>query len=182
VKFTDEAEKEEKLDEEGGKIVKTRKRSPKRAPRVEEAIAKSMQGGRITKSRKRSPKKNQKVQEAIQKKMQGGKIRFHDPIHRHLHKNLSGRGGSFDPPFVRQKMHQMLSAYHPSIFHSYMTGKAHDIPQDPHYAPGAPITKVRPDPRPTVVDFGGSLNALTHSENGYLQSFDSTFHSHIEIV
>ena len=70
-----------------------------------------MQGGRIAKPKKRSPKKDQKVREAIQKKIQGGKLRFHDPIHRHLHKNLSGRGGRFDPPFVRQKMHQMLSAY-----------------------------------------------------------------------
>jgi len=173
---------EEDEADTGGKVLKPRKRSPKRTQKIEEALAKKMQGGKISKPKKRSPKKNLPVQEAIQKKMQGGKIKFHDPIHRHLHKNLSGRGGRFDPPFVRQKMHQMLSAYHPSVFHSYMSGKPQDIPQDSHYAPGKPIQPVRADPRPTIIDYGGSLNALTHSENGLLQSFDSTFHSHLEIV
>ena len=183
VKFSDEVEVEDKLDEEGGKIIKPKKRSPKRSPTIQAAIAETMKGGKIEKPKKRSPKKDQKIEEAIQTKMQsGGKLKFHDPIHRHLHKNLSGRGGRFDPPFVRQKMHQMMSAYHPSIFHSYMSGKPQDIPQDNHYAPGRPIQRVRKDPRPTIVDMGGSLNALTHSENGLLQSFDSTFHSYLEIV
>ena len=141
-----------------------------------------MQGGAIRKPKKRSPKKNQKIEEALDRKMQGGKIRYHDAIHKYVHSRLSGRGGRFDPPFVREKMHQMMSAYHPSIFHSYLAGKVHDIPSDPHYKFGGVPQRVRYDPRPTVVDTGGSMNALTHSENGYLQSYDSTFYSHSEIV
>ena len=174
--------KTKKVDDVGGAIRKPQKRSPKKNQEIEEAIEKTMQGGAIRKPKKRSPKKNQEIEEALDRKMQGGKIRFHDAIHKYVHPRLSGRGGRFDSPFVREKMHQLMSAYHPSIFQSYLAGKVHDIPSDPHYEFGGVPQRVRYDPRPTVVDTGGSMNALTHSENGFLQSFDSTFYSHSEIV
>ena len=149
---------------------------------TEDELDSEEQGGAIIKPRKRSPKKKPKVDEALEKKMQGGKMKYHDRIHKHLHKNLTGRGGRFDSQFVREKMHQLMSSYHPSIFNSYLSGKVKDIPSDPHYEPGPKPVQTRPDPRPTVVDTGGSMRGLTHSENGQLQSFDSTFYTHLEIV
>ena len=174
--------KKKKIKEVGGAIRKPRKRSPKKQEEIEEALEKTMQGGAIRKPKKRSPKKKQDIEEALDRKMQGGKIKFHDPIHKYVHPRLSGRGGRFDSPFVREKMHQLMSAYHPSIFHSYLSGRVQDVPSDPHYDFGGAPQRVRHDPRPTVVDSGGSMRALTHSENGFLQSFDSTFYSHSEIV
>ena len=141
-----------------------------------------MQGGAIRQPKKRSPKKKQAIEEALNKKMQGGKMRFHDPIHKYVHPRLSGRGGRFDSPSVREKMHQLMSSYHPAVFQSYLAGRVHDIPSNSHYDFGGPPERVRHDPRPTVVDTGGSMRALTHSENGLLQSFDSTFYNHSEIV
>ena len=107
---------------------------------------------------------------------------YHDAIHKHLMQNLTGRGGGFDSPFMREKMHQLTSQYHPSIFHSYLSGRARNLPQDRAHLPGAPVRRNRADPRPTVVDTGGSLNGITHSENGLLQAFDSTFYTHAELV
>jgi len=170
------------LDEQGGVIQKVRKRSPKKRPKVEEALQKQFQGGAIQKVRKRSPKKRPKVEEALAKQMQGGKMKYHDRMHKHLHKNLSGRGGRFDSQFVREKMHQLMSSYHPAIFHSYMSGKARDIPSHVYDEPGRKPQPTRHDPRPSVVDTGGSMNSITHSENGVLQSFDNTFYQHLEIV
>jgi len=168
--------------DEGGAIQKVRKRSPKKLPKIDEALQKQMQGGAIHKVRRRSPKKKPKIEEALQKQMQGGKMKYHDRMHRHLHKNLSGRGGRFDSQFVREKMHQVMSSYHPALFQSYMSGKVRDIPQHSRNEPGNKPQATRPDPRPSVVDMGGSMNSITHSENGVLQSFDHTFYQHLEIV
>ena len=95
--------------------------------------------------------------------------------------NLSGKGGRLDDPYVRSKMMELMSSYHPSVLNSYVKGRYHDLPQDAHYHP-APKTKRREDPGATVVDMGGSLSALTHSENGLLRSHDSRFYPHFEIV
>ena len=165
--------------------MQTKKRSPKKGKKrvqINEALNKTFQGGKIDRPKKKSQKKLPKIEEALEKKFQGGKLRYHSAIHKHLHKNLSGLGGRFDPPFVRQKMAELLSSYHPSVFHSYMAGKVKDIPQHQAYHPGAPVQPQRRERRPTIVNSGGSLRSLTHSENGLLQSFDSNFYSHSEIV
>jgi hypothetical protein len=167
---------------QGGAIRKVKKRSPKKDPKIEEALAAKMQGGAIRKVRKKSPKKNPKIEEALAAKMQGGKIKYHDVMHKYLHKNLSGRGGHLDSPFVREKMHQLMSSYHPALFQSYITGKVRDIPSDPQYALGGALRPTRRDPRPTVVNWGGSMRPISHSENGVLQAFDSTFHNYVELV
>jgi len=167
----------------GGAIRKPKKRSPKKDPAIQEAIAKKFEGGAIRNpKKKKSQKKPEPYEEALAKKMQGGKLRFHDATHKYLHQNLSGRGGRLDKPFVREKMHQLMSHYHPSLFQSYLSGKVRDIPSDPQYALGGPPRPTRRDPRPTVVDSGGSMSSLTHSENGLLQAYDSTFYSHYELV
>ena len=154
---------EENLDDEGGKLSpkKIRKKSPRKETQVSEALEKTMQGGKLEKK----------------------KLRFHDPIHKYLHKNLTGRGGKFDSPFVRKKMTELMNSYHPSVFHSYMRSRVHQLPSVDHYDPGQVLQKqTRVDPRPTVVDMGGSLSALTHSENGFLQSYDAGFYHFAELV
>jgi hypothetical protein len=172
---------------QGGAIRKARKKSPKKDIKIEEALEKQMQGGAIRKARKKSPKKNEKVEQALEKQMQGGRLKkkgpkFFGAMHKHLHQNLSGRGGRFDSAFVREKMHQVMSQYHPSIFQSYLSGKVRDIPHDPRFDLGKPAQPTRRDPKAHVIDSGGSLNGITHSENGFLQSYDSSFYSHYEIV
>ena len=154
-------------------------------PKVEEALqTKAVTGGAIEKKkvRIRPPKKDPKIEEAMQKKAQGGSIKFHDPIHRHLHKNLSGRGGRLDPPYVRKKMSEVMSSFHPSVFQSYMKGKYHDLPMDHSEHPGPRISKNPREPRPHVIDTGGSLSALHHSVDGVLTSVDTNFYSHLEVV
>ena len=169
--------------QKGGAIRKVKKRSPKKNLKIEQALASSMQtGGAIKKPKKKSPRKDQKIEEALAAKMQGGNLKFHDATHKYLHQNLSGRGGRLDSPFVREQMHKLMSRYHPSIFNSYISGKVRDIPHDPHYDLNPPPMPTRRDPRPHVIDTGGSMAALTHSENGILTAYDSTFYQHYEIV
>lgn len=145
------------------------------------------QGGAIKKpKRKPSQKtlKELKEGEAIahQMQQQGGAIKYHDAMHKYLHHKLSGRGGRLDSTLCREKMHQVMSRYHPSIFQSYLRGKVVTPPTVPHYEMGPKPKPSRSERRPTVLDAGGSLRAITHSENGYLQSFDSTFYNHVELV
>jgi hypothetical protein len=170
----------------GGSITKkTRKRSPKKPPqKVSEALAATMQGGAIIKPKKRSPKKPPpKVGDALAASMQGGKLKYHDVVHKHLNNTLTGRGGRFDSAWAREKIHQVMSNYHPSLFQTYLSGKVRDIPQDRQYHSGGPIGPVRRnDVRPSVVDLGGSLRSITHSENGFLQSHDSTFYNNFELI
>ena len=171
---------QEALTEQGGAIKKPRKKSPKKNPKIDEALATQV-GGAIKKVRKKSPKKNPKIDEALATQV-GGKLRFWDPTHKYLHGKLTGTGGKMDSPYCRERMHQIMSRYHPALFQSYLSGRVRDIPTDPQYHPGAKPAPVRADPRPTVVDTGGSLRGLTHSENGLLQSFDSTFYSHLRLI
>ena len=190
VKFHDPLKSSPKVAEamketfKGGAITKAKKRSPKKpSPKIKEAIAASMQGGAITKAKKRSPKKpSPKVDEAIAASMQGGKLTFHDSVHKHLHHTLSGRGGRFDSAWAREKLHQVMAGFHPALFNTYLSGRVRDVPQDRQYHAGPPIGPVRKDVRPSVVDLGGSLRSISHSENGYLQSHDSTFYHHFELV
>ena len=169
--------------EEGGAIdkKKLRVRFKKKDEKVEEAIEKKAQGGAIDKKKLRvkPKKKDKKIEEAIEKKAQGGRMKFHDPIHKHLHANLSGRGGRVDPPYVRKKMHELTQGFHPSVFQSYMKGKFHDLPQDSSFHPRAPVKRNTPYIRPHVIDTGGSLSAIHHSVDGVLTSVDSTFYSHL---
>lgn len=169
---------------QGGAIRKPKKKKKEYLdPKVDEALEKQAQGGAIRKPKKKKKEyRDPKVDEALEKQAQGGRIKFFDPIHKHLHTSLSGKGGRLDPPYVRKKMHELMSAYHPSVFQSYMRGRFHDLPQHRSDHPGRKIRPTRPDPRPTVVDTGGSLQALHQSENGYLTSVDTNFYHHLEMI
>ena len=171
----------------GGAIIKPKKRSPKKPPaKITEALAASVQGGSIKTVKKRQKKPQKKpqkdIEEALSASMQGGKLTFHDSVHKHLHHTLSGRGGRFDSAWAREKLHQVMSGAHPALFQSYLSGRVRDIPQDRQYHAGGPIGPVRKDVRPSVVDFGGSLRSISHSENGFLQSHDPTFYHNFELV
>ena len=136
---------------------------------------------------------NWKVEEAKQYKAEKGgaipskqkpkkKHKFHDPIHRHLHHHLSGRGGRLDPPYVRKKMHELTKNMHPSVFNSYMKGSYHSLPLHLADHPGRNIHKNKMDAHAHVIDTGGSMSSLTHSENGILSAHDSTFYHQSEII
>ncbi len=84
----------------------------------------------------------------------------------------------------RNMMQSIMENYHPSFWHSYVAGKVKDISrfENDHLTnyKRAPVQKQ--DSRADVIDTGGSLNPLTYSENGYLMSHNSEFHSMYEVV
>ena len=148
-------------------------------------LYKTFAGGKIDKVKKREKKKDAKVEEAINTTFTGGKIKkkFHNRLHKHLHENLTGKGGRFDSPFVRKKMHELMTKHgHPKIFQSYITGRYNNFHEDPSDTLHGPPKPVRRDSIAHVIDTGGSLKKLTHSEGGFLQSYDSKWYSHVEIV
>ena len=178
-----------KFEDEGGAIAKPRaKKKKKEDPKVEEALRTqaSQMGGAIRKpilKKRKKDERDSKVEEALdaQASQMGGKL-FHNPTHKYLWGKLSGRGGGFDSPFCREKMHQLMSRYLPSLFNSYLTGKVKRLVPDYHERPHPPPRPQREEKRPTFVDRGGSLRSVTHSENGLLQSFDSNFHHYLQLV
>ena len=131
-----------------------------------------MQGGAIRKARKKILKKHEKVPTR----------KFWDAHHKYLSQKLTGRGGKLDSAFCRNKMYGLMSKYHPALFQSYLAGKVRDIPHDKQFDLDLPQMPSRPDTRPHVVDYGGSMTSLSHSENGYLQAHSSEFHSHRELI
>ena len=162
----------------GGAIKDPKQKKRKKDPKIEEALetqARQM-GGRI-------PKKNPKrVEPRRQKRDEIEPSIFHNPTHRYLHGKLSGRGGSMDTPFCRAKMHQLMSRYHPAFFQTYLTGRVNHL-RDEYHERAHPAPRKQPvEPRPTYVDMGGSLRSVSHSEAGLLQSYDSTFHHHLELI
>ena len=150
-------------------------------PKIAEALRKQAQMGGSIQPKKVKFKKEEvkpKIKEAFEKKSR----KYHDPTHKFLMENLSGKGGGFDSPAVRKRMHQVMSSYHPKVFESYHRGRGMRTHEHFTDIPGAPIRKqVRKDPRPHVVSLGGSMRGITHSVNGVLQSFDSTFYTHLQV-
>ena len=144
-------------------------------------------GGAIRKPILKKKKKDPKIEEALdaQAAQMGGKLeetQFHNPTHKYVHGKLSGKGGAFDSPFVRQKMHQLMSRHHPALFQTYSTGRVNHLRDEWHDKWHPPPKPQAAERRPTYVDMGGSLRSVSHSENGLLQSFDSTFHHHLELI
>ena len=174
--------------EEGGAIRKdkVRKRSPKRNEKIMQALAASSQkGGAIRKDkvRKRSPKRNEKIMQALAASSQkGGTIKFHDKQHEYLYKNLSGKGARYDSPMCRKMMYGAMSKCHPSLFNSYLHGRVRDIPHHKaHHLFNTP-QPFRRDAQADIIDRGGSLLGITHSENGLLRVHNGEFHHRLEIV
>ena len=173
---------------EGGAIdkKKVRKRSPKQKEKIMEALA-SEKGGAIDKKkvRKRSPKQKEKIMEALATEKGGSmsrNIKFHDKRHKYLYEKLSGRGGGFDSPECRKMMYNLMKHSHPSVWNSYIKGKAVDIHKDPRFHLLNAKPPVKQDRRNHITNYGGSMRSLTHSENGMLRAHDHSFHHEIEIV
>ena len=178
-----EREKRVRFDHDripGGAIRKARPKEVLRDEKVMQALAASMRGGAIRNTRKKEAKRDKKIDQALAAK-RGGRIKFHDKSHEYLYKKLSGRGGRLDSPQCRKMMFHIMDRYDPSLFQSYLAGKVKDTPRFEH---DHPITTPRPkqDARADVIHSGGSLNRITHSENGFLRSHDPEFHSFLEVV
>jgi len=164
----------------GGSIRNPKKKSPKKDRKIEEALQTQV-GGSIRNARKKSPKKNKKVREALKTQIGGG-IRFHSTKHKWLYNNLSGRGGRLDSPQVRQHMYDLMKQYDGNLFKTYLHGKVVDRPrfiQDEVFRSRKPNKQ---DSSAHVIDYGGSLNSITHSEDGLLTAHNNEFFHLFEIV
>ena len=164
----------------GGAIRKARKKSPKRDQKIEQALATKI-GGAIRKVRKKSPKKDEKIMQALATKV-GGSMKFHDRNHKYMFEKLTGHGAKRDSAKCRTMMHSIMSKYHPSIWNSYLAGRVKDGPRFENDHLQTTPEPSRLDPRADIVESGGSLNPLSHSENGFLISHNSEFHNFYEIV
>ena len=91
-----------------------------------------------------------------------------------------GGGGGFDNPVVRTLMRQVTSSSHPLVYHGYHHGQGIP-PQNDWTDVHQPVFPNRPDPPADVLEFGGSMRTLTHSENGLLQSFDPTWYQELQV-
>ena len=162
----------------GGAIRNPKKKEIERDEKLEQALATSV-GGSIRRARKKEPKRNRKIGQALATR--GGRIRFHDKSHEYLYKNLSGRGGRLDSAMCRKMMFNIMDKYDPTLFQSYLHGKVKDHPR---FAHDHPIKTPKPsiDARADVINYGGSLNGITHSEDGMLRSHNAEFHHFFEIV
>ena len=113
-------------------------------------------GGAIRKPILKKKKRDEKIQEAldVQASKMGGGLMFHSPTHKYLHEKLSGRGGSFDSPFVRKKMHQLMTRHHPALFQTYATGRVTHLKDEWHDKWHPPPTASTPSKTPHVRGHG----------------------------
>ena len=155
---------------------KAKKKEPERDEDIEDAIATT--GGAIKrkKVRKRSPKKDQEVEQAIAAQT-GGRVKYHNSTHKYLMQNLTGRGGRMDSAECRRMMYHIMKKAPKEVWHTYIRGRHTD--NTPYFHSDHLLNSRKPkykDARADVISMGGSLAAISHSENGYLQSHDSRFH------
>jgi len=164
----------------GGAIVKPRKKSPKRKKEIEEALATRV-GGAIRNVKKKSPKKDEKIQQALATKV-GGSLKFYDKTHKYMYNKLSGHGAKRDSAQCRTMMYSIMKNYHPNLWNSYIAGSVKDLPRFENDHLQTTAKSSRPDSRADVVDSGGSLAPLSHSENGFLTAHNDEFHHFYEII
>ena len=96
----------------------------------------------------------------------------------HLGGQLSGRGMAYDPPHVAQAMIKSFQSY-PEILAAYTQGRVSNPPAA--RLDGFQQFAAR-DSSASVIDYGGSLDAISHSENGYLVAHDSSFPHEFHII
>ena len=91
----------------------------------------------------------------------------------HYGGSLSGRGLAHDDSATARAMMQTF-ANHPEILHTYVQGRVANPQQMvPHLTQR--VHQRGQGAGASIVDYGGSLNGITHSENGYLVSHDPSF-------
>ena len=95
-------------------------------------------------------------------------------MYSHYGGQISGKGARFDPPHVRKFVHHTLKQY-PKLLHAYNAGRVVN-------PPGFQVP-FRADSRgPDIIDYGGSLPQISHSENGRLVHFDAQQTAHKNFV
>ena len=87
---------------------------------------------------------------------------------------LSGLGMAHDPPHIREAMFNTF-AQHPEVLSTYIQGQV----ANPTYTD---LVGKGTDTKADHIDYGGSLSALSHSENGYLVAHDSEFPHEFHII
>ena len=92
----------------------------------------------------------------------------------HYGGSLSGRGMAHDPPHIREAMFNAF-AQHPEVLSTYIQGQVANPTYTDLVGKGA-------DTQADHIDYGGSLSALSHSENGYLVAHDSEFPHEFHII
>ena len=91
----------------------------------------------------------------------------------HYGGSLSGRGLAHDDSATARAMMQTF-ANHPEILHTYVQGRVANPQQMvPHLTQR--VHRRGQGAGASIVDYGGSLQAISHSENGFLMSHDPTF-------
>ena len=96
----------------------------------------------------------------------------------HLGGQLSGLGMAYDPPHVAQSIIKSFQAY-PEILAAYTQGRVSNPPSARYDAFQEFAAR---DSGASVIDYGGSVDGLTHSENGYLVAHDSSFPHEFHII
>ena len=91
----------------------------------------------------------------------------------HYGGSLSGLGSAHDDSATVRAMMQTF-ANHPEVLHTYVQGRVPNPQQMVPHLTQRVHTRGRGSGA-SIVDYGGSLNGITHSENGYLVSHDPSF-------
>ena len=89
----------------------------------------------------------------------------------HMGGRLSGRGMAYDPPDVAESMIKSFQN-HPEILSAYVQGRVVNKPSQPLQRFVRPDTALATN---FAVDYGGSMNSISHSVNGYLVTHDDQF-------
>ena len=91
----------------------------------------------------------------------------------HYGGSLSGRGLAHDDSATARAMMQTF-ANHPEILHTYVQGRVPNPQQMvPHLTQR--VHSRSQGSGASIIDYGGSLQAISHSENGFLMSHDPSF-------
>ena len=86
-------------------------------------------------------------------------------LYSHLGGKITGRGMAYDPPEVRNMMMDTF-AQHPEVLATYIQGRVvNPTYEDPH--------PVQRDSRADLIDFGGSMNSISHVVNGRAVAYNS---------
>ena len=97
-----------------------------------------------------------------------------DALYTHLGGKLSGRGMMYDPPGIRNYMMNTL-AQHPEVLSTYIQGRV----VNPTYEQP---TANQVDTRAHLIDFGGSMNSISHIVNGRAVAYNPVVPSEFHIV
>ena len=95
-------------------------------------------------------------------------------LYSHLGGKLSGRGMMYDPPGVRNYMMNTFSQ-HPEVLSAYIQGRV----VNPTYEDPVSHTK---DTIAHQIDFGGSMNSISHIHNGVPVAYNPNTPSEFHII